>query len=245
MVTWRELLHDVLEIYKQSFDDAEISISQIAYWAKIISDRLLYTHISKRFDGDFLREFEVPVMGRDTGFDGEQAYFSLPQAIYDFKNERGIEYITYQNTRQIKRERATYIQFTRTKPSLLPTLYMDDFLKPSSANPYYYRVGDEIRLLGVECSIMSHVKVGLHVTASDLNCIDLDDPVDIPAHLVSTLQRELVDMGRFAMLTPGDSINDGEQSVEGTRVGKVISVQQTDLASQAEQQQFLDEYQDD
>ena len=49
MATYRYVCYDLLETFKQTFDDKEISITQVLFWVQIIENRLKSQHIKKNF----------------------------------------------------------------------------------------------------------------------------------------------------------------------------------------------------
>ena len=94
-ITYRYLANDVLETFRQLSDDAEIGLTQVVFWINVIANRLRKQHIQKVDTGTHLTIFQnVPVSIEPNS---NRKYFDLPKSIYDFGNDRGIDYITYQD----------------------------------------------------------------------------------------------------------------------------------------------------
>ena len=228
----RHIVDDIEVDLKQNFDDQLIIKSQIAYWTIIVANRLKSQHIEKRSSGAFLTTFaEVPVMKSDVPGDNLvrfRYYFDLPGCIYDFDNDRGIAYITYSVDPELPNDLPpiTQVKFTRTTPAKLKGLYMNPYTVPDEKNPYYYRSSERIYLMGPECIDIDSVELGLYLTIPPVTKIDLDEVFDFPEELIAILKRQVLDMGRFALMIPKERINDGDDTVAPNQVptNKLVSV---------------------
>lgn len=228
----RHVVNDIGVDLRQIFDDRRISDAQIAYWTIIVGNNLLSKHIQKRSSGAFLTTFpEVPVL--KSQLPGKnlvryRKYFDLPDQIFDFNNDGAIDYISYAVEPELPNENAplTVVTFTRTTPGALKGLYMNEYTEPSPENPYYYRSKEKIYLVGVECVDTGPLEVGLKLCIPPVTKIVLDDPFDFPEELISVLKRQVLDMGRFALLMPKERMNDGDDAVTGNQVpnNKISSV---------------------
>lgn len=228
----RHIVNDIGVDLRQIFDDRRISDAQIAYWTIIIGNNLLSKHIQKRSSGAFLTTFpEVPVLVSDTtgpNLVRYRKYFDLPASIFDFNNDAAINYISYSVEPELPNERAPimWVNFTRTTPGALKGLHKNPYTKPNVENPYFYRSKNRVYLIGVECIDITSVEIGLNLCIPPVTQIKLDDPFDFPEELISVLKRQVLDMGRFALLIPKERVNDGDDDVKGNQVpnNKITSV---------------------
>jgi len=229
----RYIVDDIAVDLKQVMDDKIVQKSQIAFWVVLVGNRLKAQHIGKRDSGAFLSTFdEVPVtvvnVSKNPNEIKNRKFFRLPKCIYDYDLDAGIEYISY----SIEEEQPgcpppfTNKTFTRTTPSKTERLYFSKYETPNPNNPYFYRVGDHIYLLGIECVDIKSIEVGLYTTLDPLTEIDLDAPFDFPEELLIILKRQVLDLGRFALLIPQERTNDGDDGSESKAVptNKLVSV---------------------
>lgn len=229
----RHVVDDIAVDLKQVLDDKLVQRSQIAYWVTLVGNRLKSQHIGKRDSGAFLSVFdEVPVeMKTVSKLPNEiknRKFIRLPKSIYDYDKDKGIEYISY----SIEDEQPgcpppfTNTAFNRTTPSKSERLYFSKYEKPDSFNPYFYRVGDYIYFLGIECVDIKSVEIGIYTTLDPITEIDLDAPFDFPEELLIILKRQVLDLGRFVLLMPQERINDGDNDLQGKGVptSKLVSV---------------------
>lgn len=238
----RHIVNDVEVDLRQVFDDKKIRRSQVAYWIVIVANRLRAQHIQKRSSGAFLTTFpEIPVLKADVPSDNlprYRYYFDLPTCIYDFHNDRGIDYISYSVDAELEDELPplTNVNFGRTTPKKLKGLYMNPHTKPSPKNPYFYRSGEKIFLMGVECLDIDSVEVGLFLTIPPITKIDLDEVFDFPEELILILKKQVLEMGRFALMVPAERVNDGDDDTKANQVptSKLISVNDSVNRSDAE-----------
>jgi len=228
----RHIVDDIEVDLKQNFDDQQITKAQIAYWTIIVANRLRSQHIEKRSSGAFLTTFaEIPVLVSDVVGDNlvrYRKYFDLPDCIYDFNEDKGIAYISYSVDPELPDDLPplTQVNFARTTPAALKSIYMNPDTKPDEKNPYFYRSSGRIYLLGLDCIDIDYVEVGLYLTIDPVTEIDLDEDFEFPEELLSVLKRQVLDMGRFALLIPNERINDGNDSTPSNRVptNKLVSV---------------------
>lgn len=217
-VTLRYVVYDLLGDLKQIYDDADLSPFKVAYWVMTFADRLRKQHIEKRHSGAYLTRFDnVPVL---TDTVNGRHYCVLPAAVYDFDEDKGIDYITYTDEWYLGFSTTiapdfipefTNVTFTRTSPSESARLYFRADETPSPENPYFYRQGDRLYFLGTESlDGFSSVELGLMTTLDPTNVsLDIDQPFEFPSDLLPLLKRQILDLGRFILMIPGDLKNDG------------------------------------
>lgn len=224
MATWRKVSYDILTALKLRYDDASITLAHVVYWVGIYANRLLILHQKKRDSGAYLSEFVItPSL---IHFDaGGRAYFDLPAAIYDYDNDKGIDYISYYPD-GFKR-----VTFSRTTRAIARRLYFTTEETPQPDNPYFYRIGSRIYILGLECIQIPALDVGLRTTLEDVEPCDLDEEMNFPGELLPVLQRQVMDLGRWVLMMPADRTNtgdalDSEPDMPKTRIVSPAETQQ-------------------
>jgi len=216
-MTWREASYDILTILKARYDDSPITLAHIVYWLRIYGDRLLILHQKKRDSGAYLSEFEILPSFIHTDAGGRK-YFDLPQEIFDYDQDKGIEYISYMP------DGFKYTTFSRTTRAAARRLLWTEEENPTPSNPYFYRIKGRIYLLGVECIHVPSLDVGLRTTLNGLEPCDLDEVMPFPGELIPILQRQVIDLGRFVLMIPkdrantGDSLDDLNQEIPKTKL---------------------------
>jgi hypothetical protein len=153
----------------------------------------------------------------------------LPESIYDYNNDRGIDYISYWIEEEAGENcppRFTSHTFTRTTPKQSERLYYDKDEMPSPSNPYFYRTGDSVYFLGIEKVNVREVEIGIFSTFDPLTEVDLDSPFDFPEELLMILKRQVLDLGRFSLMVPEERKNDGNADVNPGEIPqtKLVSV---------------------
>lgn len=218
MSTYRFAANSVLEVLKQTSDDA-FSIDIVAYWCSVVANRLRQQHLKKqdfdRRNGTFLSIFDnVPV----TVSNNSQApdvvagrkWVQLPEPLVELPNDGGVDFISYTfDTGCCDEPSWLRVPFQRTTPAAAHRLMLNPYEKPSPENPYFYVVGSKIYFLGTECVTMHDVELGLRTNKVPNTPCKLDDPIDIPEHLMETLIAQVANMGRFLLAYPSDRTNDG------------------------------------
>ncbi len=235
MVSLRLVVYDILNDLKQIYDDADLTPYKVFYWVMIHADRLKKQHMEKIDSGAFSTPFILTV---NVEPDNGRNYFTLPASIYDIDKDGAIDYITYTPAVDLSLPTFASVTFTRTTPSKAGRLYFREEETPAPDNPYFYRQGDKIYLLGVEQINLTEIEVALKLSFDPTDTtIDLDDEFDFPSDLIPILKRQLLDMGRFVLNIPKDAINDGagfDSKVMPNQ--KLISVNSPDLQQQQYQE---------
>jgi hypothetical protein len=98
---------------------------------------------------------------------------------------------------------------TRTSAISLPVYFREEEV-PSPTNPYFYRQGNYLYLLGTESVHVPRVELGLKSTfdPTDIS-LDIDQACEFPVELLPVLKRQVLDLGRFILQVPEDLMNDG------------------------------------
>jgi hypothetical protein len=242
----RTVVDDLAKDFKQVYDDMNITKAQIAHWVIMIGNRLLSQHIAKRDSGAFLSIYgDVPIIVSNVTINPNvlknRKHIELPTQIFDYDKDGGIEYITYYMDKQEVGCPApyTWVKFLRTSPSDLERLYMSKYEEPSPKNPYYFRAGDKIYLLGIECVTPKKIEIGIYSTIKPItsSSIDMDAPLPFPEELLIQLKQQVLSLGRFVMMIPEDRVNDGvdTKATQGLPTNKIVSV--NELAEDTPQNQ--------
>lgn len=231
--TLRTIVNDISKDLKQTFDDKEVLDIQIAHWVIMIGNRIRSQHIAKRDSGAFLSVFpNVPVQMFTANAGRNQIkgrkYIEIPEVIYDYDKDGGIEYISYY-VEEIEPgcpPPFTNQTFTRTTPSDVQRIYFSSYEKPTPKNPYFYRVGKYIYLLGVECVNVKNLEIGIYAALKPVTDpeLQLDEPFDFPEETLYILKRQVIDLGRFVLLMPQDKVNDGTSEQVNVPANKLTSV---------------------
>lgn len=236
-MTWRNVVYDLWTGLKQTFDDADISLYRVQYWVSVHASQLLAQHINRRDSGAHLTVFnDVPFL---VDSENGRKYIQLPADIVDLDKDEGIEYVSYGACADDCTPAFSSVTFTRTNPSISRILYYTPEEKPSPSNPYFYRIGDRVYLLGLECINPCGLELGLYLTV-DPDVCDLDEEINLPEELIPVLIRRVLDLGRFVMAMPADRINEGDSNPAGqVPTSKLISVNSVNQPSVAEQQAMI------
>lgn len=227
------VVDEVLVTIKQTFDDKEVGRPQAAYWVIITANKLLSQHIIKRDSGAFLTTFaNVPVIkptSTSKNIIKGRKYVELPGFIFDYDKDDGVEYMAYYAEDDECEEPFMKRRITRTSPDKIDWLYRSENTKPSPKNPYWYRSGNILYLLGIEKVPVKEVEMGIYMTVDPLEKIDLDADFNFPQELMDVLKRQVVDLARFSFLFPSDRSNEGTDEASDPKsksIPKIASVNQ-------------------
>jgi hypothetical protein len=230
----RVIADELLVTIKQTFDDKQVSQAQVAYWVIIVGNQLLGQHNAKRDSGAFLSTFTgipVQVVKKSVNPDivAGRKFIEIPGHIFDYDKDGGVEYIAYYRDEEPECTPDFHRKtIQRTSPGELQWLMKNKYTEPNLKNPYWYRTGDIIYLVGLEKSPVRFIEIGLYLTIDPLEKIDIDKPFHFPAELLHVLKRQVVDLARFSFLFPSDNSNDGSDTTEESnkQIPKIQSVNQ-------------------
>jgi len=217
---------------KQTFDDADISFSQVVHWVQFFINKFQQAKLSVNDSGLYLSVYTgLPVLTFSTSDVNEvtgRKYFELPNSIHDFNLDGGIKYVSYVDKDGACAPSFASVRFTRTDPVRAKRLYMTEYEKPTPGNPYFYRVRDYVYLLGVEDISVRYVEAGLLTTFDPFSECDMDQPMWLDEGVMADVFKSVVDLGRFVMLVPAESVNEGSNTVDKGDIPtqKIVSVNQ-------------------
>jgi len=217
-MTYRYVVYDLQKNFNAAFDDADFTFNQILYWVQVVSNRIRVQHNNLTNSDLYTSTFSsISVQTDEKG----RKYIDLPVQIMELTDNAGIIYITY-NVETCKCSGPTFAQtwFQSTSVGGVQHLYLDEYTKPSIKNPYYYRIGDRIDgvkvnriyLIGVECIDIEDVEIAVKANLDPTMVCNIDDEIPIPSELIQDLTMQVLELGRFVMLMPNESLNDGEDS---------------------------------
>lgn len=222
--TLRTIVNDISKDLKQISDDKEVTDVQIAHWVIMFANRIRSQHVAKRDSGAFLSVFtNVPVQTFSAGANPNEIkgrkYIEIPEVIYDYDKDGGIEYLSYYVDGYFENCPPPFTNqtFTRTTPSTAQRLYFSKYETPNPKNPYFYRVGPYLYLLGIECTDVKTVEIGIYAAIRPVTDdeLDLDARFDFPEETLIILKRQVLDLGRFVLMMPQNRINDGSNDITG------------------------------
>jgi len=229
----RIVVDEIRTTIKQTFDDKVVGKAQIAYWVIIVANKMLGQHNQKRDSGAFVVPFAgIPVETAPDNSDPKivkgRKFIRIPEAIFDFDRDKGIEFLAYYDPNETIPELHKKTIF-RIKPAQIQWLNLNEFTSPSASDTYFYRMGPIVYIVGIENVPVEYVEAGLMLTISPLEKIDLDKEFFFPDELLSDLKRTVVDLARFSFLFPGDKTNDGDDDAsnpQSKQIPKIASVNQ-------------------
>jgi len=209
-MTYRFFTYDILESFKQTFDDKELSLSHIIYWTQLGINRLKRLDMEQNDTGLYLSIFDKIIVNIDSALK-DRKYVDLPAMAFGLKNEKAVKYITYNFDTGCCCDGPNFAQvfFNRTTAQKSHRLYLDPYESPSSENPYFYRSKDRLYFLGLECVVVKDVEIGLMSALDPTKPCDMDDEIELSNDLLAALRAEILSMGRLAVIVPKDRINEG------------------------------------
>lgn len=241
--TLRQVASNIQLILQQQKDDNQITFSQICFWVNYFVSKFTYQKIQKYDTGLTLSIYtNIPVLrakaDANPNIVAGRQYFLLPETIYDINGDSGIDYITYDLGDECTPE-FTSVTFQRTTPSKAKRLYYSKYETPTPSNPYFYRVGNYIYLLGVECIDIPYLEMGLKTVFDAFKQCGLDEPLPIGEDMIADITKQCLEIGRFALLVPVDMTNTGSENVSPDAAPKqrITSVNDQQLIDQQYQQQ--------
>ena len=219
-MTYRYVVYDLQKSFNASFDDADFTFNQILYWVMVVANRLrVQQSIATNSDLFTSTFYDVQVLEDEKG----RKYIDLPAQVMDLPNNAGIVYVTY-NEDTCKCEGPVFAQvwFQGTTVGQVQHIYMDEYTKPSSRNPYYYRIGHKVGelgvnrlyLLGVECVPVESVEIAIKSSLNPKFLCDIDEEIPLPDELIQDLTMQVLQLGKFIMLMPSERVNTGEDEAE-------------------------------
>ena len=219
-MTYRFVVYDLQKSFNAAFDDADFTFNQILYWVQVVANKMRVQQNSITNSDLYTSTFSsVPVQTDPNG----RQYIDLPVQIMDLPNNAGVVYMTY-NIETCKCSGPTFAQiwFQPVNLGRVQGLYLDEYTKPSTKNPYFYRVGDKvdgvsvnrIYLLGTECITVEDIEIAVKSSLDPTTVCNIDDNISLPDEAISDLINQVLQLGRFVMMMPSETLNDGQDDSE-------------------------------
>lgn len=222
-VTNGDIIDDVLYTMGFDVDDALLHRVNVGYNLGLVIDRIKRQRLEKELRSPLgsrgvtneLTTYIVPIEHDSTL--NNRSYFVLPSNVYDIRINGGVGYIAYAAGSGC-RDALVGRHFTLASPSEMNMLQGHGLQQPAPENPYYFRarintttgiVTDRVWLYGPGATV-SDVEVGLYLTTPSVDALDPDAEVDAPEDMLYLVKRMMLDLGRWALLVPGQRLkNDG------------------------------------
>ena len=218
MATYRYVAYNIQQSYKKTYDDSDLSLTQIIFWINVVVARLRKENEKDFESGKYLTIFSPIEILIDQALHNRK-YIDIPADIADMDEDRGIQYITYNYETNCCCLGASFAQvlFQPTHPSRAFRLMLDEFEKPTPKQPYFYRVSgvndcgnvNRIYFLGLECVDVQDVEIGIVCNASSTSNCSLDDEISLPEYLIEDLITRTLNLGRFLLVAPQENVNEG------------------------------------
>lgn len=231
-MTFRNLVGSLQVALKQTFANTSVPLSQIAFWCTLFINKARSAKVQSEDTGRYTMVFPnvpifIPTISTTNYIEGRK-YILLPDNILDLPDDKGIVYISYNDFEGSCPPSFTGVRFTRTTQTKSNRLYMSPYEVPNPANPYYYLISKNIvYLLGIECIDVNSLEIGLIVSFDPFTQCVLDENMDMDEAIFAYVYTQVLNLGRFTMLIPSNTINDGTDKSTATEAPKKeLNIQQ-------------------
>jgi hypothetical protein len=219
-MTYRYVVYDLQKNFNATFDDADFTFNQVLYWVMVVANRLRIQQVLATGSDLFTSTFDSITVHTDAK---GRKYIDLPTQVMDLPNNGGVIYITYnEDTCSCEGPAFAQVWFQPVNIGSVQNLYGDEYTKPSSRNPYFYRVGHEVNgtgvnrlyLLGIECAPVKDVEIAVRSSLDPKKLCNIDEEIPIPDEMIQDLMMQVLQLGKFIMLMPKENSNEGEDEAE-------------------------------
>lgn len=206
--TYRYLVGDLTQSFNMQFPDATITSAQMTYWCRVAENFIIQRNLKVTPTGANLTEFNTIPVQSDTIAGIGRKWFVLPSQIYDLMNEKGVDYVSYQNPAVPFNKQ---VRFQQTDVNVIDRLNYNPYEQPSPSNPYFYRVGPNIYLLGIENIAVPTIQCGLYAALDTRPVIlNQDSPIGIEEEQIVSLKEIVFQYARLSLVTPRDRYETGQ-----------------------------------
>jgi hypothetical protein len=219
-MTYRYVVYDLQKNFNATFDDADFTFNQVLYWVMVVANRLRIQQVLATGSDLFTSTFDSITVQIDAK---GRKYIDLPTQVMDLPNNGGVIYITYnEDTCSCEGPAFAQVWFQPVNIGSVQNLYGDEYTKPSSRNPYFYRVGHEVNgtgvnrlyLLGIECAPVKDVEIAVRSSLDPKKLCNIDEEIPIPDEMIQDLMMQVLQLGKFIMLMPKENSNEGEDEAQ-------------------------------
>ena len=202
-LNYRYAVSDIKNSLKIITKDAEISTQTVVFWIRTAENFIRQRTLKVTDTGSYLSEYygvnAIPVQT-----DNIKKWISIP-SVYDLDYEKGINYISYNQTPFGKQ-----VRFQQTDVNIIDQLWYSPYEKPSPSNPYFYRVGNNIFLLGIEGVAVVNVNAGLYAALDPRPVLLSPDAyLQINDEQYVSLREMVLGFGKFVMVVPSSRVEIG------------------------------------
>jgi len=236
--TLREIAGAVQIQLKQLGDDRQIPFTLMVKWCSLFINKYRYEKNKSEDSGNYLSIYsDIPILtataNSNPNIVAGRKYIELPTSIYDYHKDAGVNYLSYSDFSVSCMPSFAGVRFTRTTPAKSQRIYMSDYEKPTPSNPYFYRVGNYLPLLGIELINVTSLEIGLITSYDPFTTGSLDEELDMGEEGMDYIVKNVLDLGRFMLQVPSDRTNDADEETEGKApTQKLVSVNQQPIQSE-------------
>lgn len=190
---------------KQTFPDRDFGLFECLYHVQLAANTIINQILDKHgSSGRFMSTYtDLPVL-----YDNKLnlPYFVIPQQVYDMSMEGGLTQLWYNIVVDDTCDPPiwTQQQFQPTHFDTMHKLYLNEYTKPKSTNPYFFRVTDNIYLVGVSKIACKTVNTVVYATLDPKDVADLDQEIPLPDEYVEQLYYKVFSLGRFIANVPDE-----------------------------------------
>lgn len=221
--SYRYLVNDISKSFNLNFPDSNITSPQILYWCRVAENFIRQRTLKVMMTGSYLTEFQSVSIQTD----GVRKWIVLPSQIVDLDNEKGVDYIMYQQDIPFGKQ----IRFVQTDVNVIDRLYYNPYETPSPSNPYFYRVGQNIYVLGIENVGITQVQMGLYTSLDTRpSLIPIDSLIGIDEEQIPSLKELVFQYAKLSLIVPKDRVEEGtdDRNENIKTFSKATQAQQTE-----------------
>lgn len=206
-ISYTYAVNDIQTVLQQTFPDAQIRPLSVLFWIRTSENIIMQRHLKVEMTGSYLVNF-YGVNGISIQTDTIKKWITLPTGIFDLLYDKGINFISFNETSVVPFEKNTRFQVIDADD--VSRLYMTPYNSPSSKNPFAYRVGNLIYLLGIDDENIASVALSLFSSLDARpDYVPMTNTLGINDEQYMAMKEMVLTLGRFALLVPRERIMDG------------------------------------
>lgn len=208
--TYRYLANLILDKINENADDSQITINHVIFWINIASNRLRLERKTKikADSGAYL----VLIEGVPITVAGRRKFIELPNVILDMDNDNGVAAINYNLNTAPDGVDTLGTKFERISPAAAHSAMHIPIRKPSPTNPFYYRMGDRLSILGLENVRVDTVDLFLYTAVDPTIMVSLDTEVGVEEDQIEPLYAAVMQLMNFGLPSSQSFKNDGKDN---------------------------------
>ncbi len=233
-MTIKQIADDVAVALGFTHDDRLLNRTALMYNVKIAVDKIRDQIITKSYSADIrqvsdmLETFVVDVTNNTAdpaGIPWDCMYFDLPVDLYSLPYDGGLAWVRYHRTGlpphcppQLARTQFNYYSLGE-----MSNVYESEYERPNETRPGVARDRFRVYVFGVN-PLVTKLHVGLFATLPNLEDMNPDEQVDIPAEYLLAVKKLVLDSSRFALQVPERLKNDGRDLEQPVRTERPVSL---------------------